>query len=65
LQRVQEGKVKFKKGRLRLLSKTPEWTLTPFTRKLLFIVEKMESLGVSIVPASIVLEFLVVNGSVP
>jgi hypothetical protein len=56
LQRVQ------RRGRLRLLSNPPEWTLTPFTRKLLFIVEKMESLGVSIVPASIVLEFLVVNG---
>jgi len=59
LQRVQ------RRGRLRLLSNPPEWTLTPFTRKLLFIVEKMESLGVSIVPASIVLEFLVVNGFVP
>ena len=40
LQRVQ------RRGRLRLLSNPPEWTLTPFTRKLLFIVEKMESLGV-------------------
>jgi hypothetical protein len=54
-----------RRGRLRLLSNPPEWTLTPFTRKLLFILEKMESLGVSIVPASIVLEFLVVNGFVP